>query len=163
MTMKRLILMRHAKSAWDTDAADDHSRPLSRRGRKDAPRVGAHLIRIDWTPDHVLSSDSVRTRQTWAGLSRHLSGPTPRFTRVLYHAGLSGILPMLFEVPASAETVLMLGHNPGWSDAVSDLTGRDVELKTGCAALMTSAAASWSDAALSEWTLHDIVRPKTLR
>ncbi len=62
---RRIIVMRHAKSSWKSDAPDDHSRPLNRRGRRDAPRVAQELARRGWVPERVFSSDARRTRQTW--------------------------------------------------------------------------------------------------
>jgi len=62
---KRLIIMRHAKSSWTSGAATDHQRPLNKRGRRDAPRIGARLQHLGWLPDLVIASDSERTRETW--------------------------------------------------------------------------------------------------
>jgi phosphohistidine phosphatase len=87
---KRLIVLRHAKSAWDTDAPDDHSRPLAKRGRKDAPLIGARLAQLEWVPQAVISSDSARTRETWARMEEALLGDDEEaevhFTRDLFHA-----------------------------------------------------------------------------
>jgi phosphohistidine phosphatase len=62
---KRLIIMRHAKSSWTSGASTDHQRPLNKRGRHAAPRIGARLRDIGWIPDMVIASDSERTRETW--------------------------------------------------------------------------------------------------
>ena len=66
---RRLIIMRHAKSSWTSGALSDHERPLNARGIRDAPRVGAALVKRGWLPQLVLSSDSERTRETFAGMS----------------------------------------------------------------------------------------------
>ena len=61
---KRLLVTRHAKSSWKSGEDSDHARPLNKRGRRDAPRVAAHLVGLGWVPEQVLSSDSQRTRET---------------------------------------------------------------------------------------------------
>jgi hypothetical protein len=67
---RRLMIMRHAKSAWSSDVASDHERPLNKRGRRDAPRVGKRLAKLGWVPEFVVSSDSRRTRETWERMQR---------------------------------------------------------------------------------------------
>ena len=62
--MKQLILMRHAKSSWESSALIDHERPLNARGRHDAPVIGHYLWQKGVKPDLIISSDSLRTRQT---------------------------------------------------------------------------------------------------
>ncbi len=82
MTM-RLIIMRHAKSDWNSGAASDHARPLNKRGRRDAPRVANRLGELGWQPDYVISSDSRRTRETLELMLPHLnhgSDPTVDFS-----------------------------------------------------------------------------------
>ncbi len=106
--MKRLILMRHAKSSWDDPALDDHARPLNGRGRVSARVVGDWLRAKGYVPDQVLSSDSKRTRETFAGLK--IAADTS-FLPALYHAGPDEILRVLRA--ASGDCVLVLAHNPG--------------------------------------------------
>ena len=89
---RRLIIMRHAKSSWNSPAATDHARPLNKRGQHDAPRVGTALVEQDWTPDLVLSSDSQRTRETFAGMTESFPGGIEvRFLSSFYHGGLNAI------------------------------------------------------------------------
>ena len=71
---RRLIVMRHAESSWDSSMGSDHERTLNERGRKDAPRVGAALVQKGWIPELVLSSDAQRTSETFAGLSESFPG-----------------------------------------------------------------------------------------
>ncbi len=142
--MKRLIVMRHAKSAWDTDAPSDHARPLNSRGRRDAPKVGAALRERGWVPELVLSSDSQRTRETWAGLASELGdGARVVFSPALYHAGTGALQALLEQVPEEVEIVLALGHNPGWEVVVAWLSGQHLTMKTASSALLVSSASSW--------------------
>ncbi|MBK6580418.1 MAG: histidine phosphatase family protein [Sandaracinaceae bacterium] len=68
--MRRLLLTRHAKSDWSTEAPDDHARPLNKRGRRDAPRVGALVQSLGWRPELVLCSSAQRALETLSGLRR---------------------------------------------------------------------------------------------
>jgi phosphohistidine phosphatase len=163
--VKRLIVMRHAKSSWDTDAPTDHERPLNQRGRRDAPLVGAELARRGWVPDAVISSDSVRTRETWERIARALPAPgRVEFTPLLYGGGLGAIQEVLGPLGDAVITALLLGHNPGFEGAVGWLTGEPVALTTANAALLVHPSDHWATAALAqgEWAIEAIVRPKEL-
>ena len=160
----RLIVMRHAKSAWNTDAQSDHDRPLNKRGRRDAPRVAARLAELGWIPDKAVSSDSQRTRETWARMSERLpAGIAVAFLRPLYlatPATLRGVLATELDVA----TGLVLGHNPGVEELVRWLTGEAVAMKTACAALLELDADGWK-AGLDQrgdWDIATVIRPREL-
>lgn len=163
--LRRVVVMRHAKSSWKSGSQSDHERPLNARGRSDAPRVGAYLAEAGWSPDLVLSSDSTRTRETWALASDAFAGPDVEFTRDLYLAGPREVGALLLDVAPEVETLLLLGHNEGWEDVVTWLSGQDVRLTTANAALLSCQAATWAEAIqrAPEWTLHEVVRPKELK
>ncbi|MEL6884640.1 MAG: histidine phosphatase family protein [Pseudomonadota bacterium] len=112
---RTLILMRHAKSSWDTPTLSDHERPLNDRGRASASAMGDWLRARGHLPDAAVSSDSTRTGQTFVGLGFDV--PVD-YTRALYHAGPEVMMDVLRN--QTAATVLMLGHNPG----IADFAGR---------------------------------------
>jgi phosphohistidine phosphatase len=162
---RRLIVMRHAKSAWNTEAPDDHSRPLNKRGRRDAPRVAEELAELGWLPELVVSSDSQRTRDTWQGMQPSLGDAVQvRFVRTLYHAGIDAVRLELADVDDAVATVMVLGHNPGWEEVVEELSGEDHTMTTANAALLSVDAPSWREAVLLDscWSLHQILRPREL-
>ena len=108
----RLILTRHAKSDWDNPLDSDHARPLNARGRRAAPAIGHWLSDNGYLPQEALVSDAMRTRQTWDLLRAQFPVSVPvRFEAALYHAGPDVMLHVLRS--ASAEAVMMVGHNPG--------------------------------------------------
>jgi phosphohistidine phosphatase SixA len=160
---RRLIIMRHAKSSWKSGAATDHQRPLNKRGRRDAPRIGARLQELGWTPDLVIASDSERTRETWrrmqAGFPQTIE---ERFDGDFYHGGLADIESACTRLTEDVSTLLVLGHNPGWEDAVAELSGQWVRMTTANAALLHSDAEDWAEAMDIEWLLVDVLRPKEL-
>ena len=107
--MKRLILMRHAKSDWSDLAATDHERGLNTRGIKSAKAIGNWLRREGLEPDEILCSDAARTRETLGLLD--LPYATTTFTRKLYLAEADVMARYLRQQTGSV--VLMLAHNPG--------------------------------------------------
>ncbi|MFD8154986.1 SixA phosphatase family protein [Streptomyces sp. NPDC001046] len=121
--LRRLVLLRHAKSAWPVDVAD-HERPLAPRGRRDAPAAGRVLAEADCLPDLALCSTAVRARATWDLAAAEWGSPPPvRHDRRLYAAGPQGLLTVVHEVPDDVETLLLIGHNPGLEELVLALAG----------------------------------------
>ncbi len=121
--MKRLILMRHAKSDWSGSGTSDHDRTLNARGRRDAPALGNWLREQGLAPDEVLCSTSTRTRETLDLLA--LGGkPTVHFNRDLYLAEAAVIHRVLSS--ARGKSVLLIGHNPG----IGEVAGRIMDPET---------------------------------
>lgn len=160
----RLIVMRHAKSSWSSDAPDDHSRPLNGRGRRDAPAIAQAVLDEGWAPDFVLSSTATRTRETWAGMAPVFKAEVPaRFSQALYHAGARALWEELSRCPPGARCVLALGHNPGWESVVAALSGEHHSFTTANAALLEAPeGARWSSLPPRGWRLHALLRPKEL-
>ncbi|MCH7415802.1 histidine phosphatase family protein [Belliella sp. R4-6] len=121
--MKKLILMRHAKSSWDDPFLDDHQRPLSERGLRDCPRMGQRLKKSGVIPDLYISSDAERAKTTALIVAEQLHFPKHKiqFTRELYHASSSQILNWIRKSDDNYMTLLVFGHNPGFNDLIEDL------------------------------------------
>lgn len=115
--MKRLILMRHAKSDWSGGASSDHDRPLNPRGRKSAASLGDWLRHEGLIPDQVLCSSAMRTRETLVRLDLPTE-PEITIARELYLATHHEILKTLRK--AQGDCVLVIGHNPGISIAAAE-------------------------------------------
>ena len=165
MMKRRLVVMRHAKSSWNSEARTDHERPLNNRGKRDAPRMGQRIVELGWQPDFVLSSDSRRTRDTMAGLSDAFDDNVEvQFWRDLYHSGVEAVVSYVSQVDSDVRTVMILGHNPGWEHVVFHLTGEDVIMKTATAALLEMDAIDWNQAIRSEasWKIIDVIYPREL-
>lgn len=162
--VRRLIVMRHAKSSWNSVALTDHARPLNDRGRHDAPKVGAALVAREWIPDLVLSSDAQRTRETFAGLSESFPRKVEaRFLNSFYLAGLGAVQEELALVGNDIECLLVLGHNPGWENLVHLLSGKNPVMKTATAALLSGELEEWSGAVDSgTWKLEEVIYSREL-
>ena len=160
---RRLILMRHAKSSWDTPGLSDHDRPLNERGLRDAPQMGDELAARGWVPGLVASSTSERTMQTWEGIRGPLDlDLEPLWSGDLYLAGLSALRKHSAGWDDRIATALALGHNPGWSDAASALAGRPIDMTTANCALLQGAGKTWMEALSGRWQLVALLRPRDL-
>jgi len=159
--VSRLILMRHAKSSWKYHDLNDHERPLNKRGRKASVKIAKELIRLEWMPDRLYSSDSERTRETWSRMSNHIKGVKVEYTRKLYHSGTKKILKNIPDEP-ECETIMILGHNPGCADFLSYLCGEWHRMPTAATALLTikNPNESWKNE--SNWILSELLLPREL-
>jgi phosphohistidine phosphatase len=162
--MKTLLVLRHAKSSWSDPALDDYERPLNTRGRRDAPRMGALVREHGLIPDVVISSDAVRARLTAEAVveAARYEGEILRDQR-LYMAGPAHVLSVLRTVGEKAETVMIVGHNPGLEELVAQLTGERQDLPTAALAQIVLPIDRWRDLKLStRGTLVGHWRPKEL-
>jgi phosphohistidine phosphatase len=116
--VKRLILLRHAKSSWSDDGLSDSERPLSGRGERDAPRMGVRLRERGIRPDLVLSSPALRARRTASLVARALDYPDDaiRLDATLYLAAPVEILAVVAEQADAVDCLLVVGHNPGLTE-----------------------------------------------
>ena len=154
--------MRHCKSSWDHPELGDHQRPLNRRGKRDAPKVGSKLRSMGLVPDCVVSSDSQRTIMSWSGVQSTLgAGCEPLFTNDLYHAGANDLRLVIEGQSCESQTLLVLGHNPGWEYFASWLAGSRHAMTTGNVAVFSADTDSWK-LEPSDWVLVEWLRPREL-
>jgi len=169
--MHRLHLLRHAKSSWDDDV-EDRERKLSRRGRDEAARVGAHLPAAIGGLDLVLCSSARRARETMA-LALAAFDPQPRIAVEdgLYLAGAVSLLNRLCELDERDGAVLLIGHNPGLHELALTLAAPDSpgyaalaggKFPTGVRASFLIAG-SWSRLGATRHQLTDYVTAKSLK
>ena len=168
---RELLVLRHAKSAWNTPANTDFDRPLSTRGRRDCPRVAAWLADHDLVPDHVVASPAARAAETVERVTAELDLDAETildFEPALYDASVLTLLAVLADVPARAKRVLVVAHNPGLDELVVHLAGRVPALSAGGKLMTTAAIASfalradWSELTRGCGDLLRLVRPKEL-
>lgn len=164
--MKRLILMRHAKSSWADPGQADLDRPLNERGRRNAAAIGGWLRARNYVPDQALISTAARTRETWAGVAPSPGACPAHFLPGLYHADPAQMLAALRE--ATGATVLMLGHQPGIGALAARLVRtppNDPEFErfpTAATAILDFAIADWSAAGWNGADLTDFTVPRAL-
>lgn len=126
---RELLILRHAKSDWDSNADKDFDRPLAKRGKNDAPRIGAWMYREGLIPDHVVSSPAERARQTAAKVCKTLEIKKNDIVwdSAVYEASLEDLLGVLSRCPDGVSTILLVGHNPGLEELVRFLTADDID------------------------------------
>lgn len=165
--MKRLILTRHAKSAWDDPSMADHDRPLNERGKAAAADLGQWLASRDYVPAEVLCSDALRTRKTWSGVAPALPGtPVLELKPALYHAGADVMLAVLRH--GTADTVMMIGHNPGIAEFAAKLVNSPPlnpefhRYPTGATLVVDFTANSWGDVSFGTGVVVDFIVPREI-
>jgi phosphohistidine phosphatase len=126
--------------------------------------MGQELAARGWVPNLIASSDSQRTRETWAAMRSELGADSAEvlWSYDLYLAGLGDIQEHSATWGDDMQTVLALGHNPGWSDAASILSGRPVGMTTANCALLVGSGATWLEALSTSWELVALLRPREL-
>jgi phosphohistidine phosphatase len=161
--LRRIVVVRHAKSDWAAGAETDHQRPLNDRGRREAPETARLVRQKGWAPAVVLSSDATRTRETWACMATELPAPARvEYFASLYHAGREAAVEALglADDLATSGVVMLVGHNPGWEEMVSDVSGQSITMKTAYAALLEADAETFAAALSGHMKLVELVRPR---
>jgi phosphohistidine phosphatase len=144
--MKALFAMRHAKSSWKDRTLDDHDRPLKKRGRRAAPRMGQLLLDEQLVPDLVVSSTARRAVETARAVAEACGyrGPVHEI-RELYLAMPETHVAVLGRLGGTAERILVVGHNPGLEGLVEGLSGERVEMPTAAIALIHLPIDRWTE------------------
>jgi phosphohistidine phosphatase len=165
--MPRLLLLRHAKAERARAGDKDHSRALSKRGRRDAEEMGRRIAESGERPELLLCSTSERTRQTWALVQPSLADRTKtRFMRALYEA--DDYLDILRAEGGDAQSVLLIGHNPAIQatavrlvDEPRTVDGGDVSAQFPTAALaILESDAGWAELKPAMMQLVAFIRPR---
>ena len=162
--MKTLLILRHAKSSWKDASLADHDRPLNKRGKRDAPRMGKLLQAQDLVPDRIISSTAKRARNTAKAVAKacHYEDKV-ELTSEFYHAGPGSYLAVLQNLPDDDQRVMVVGHNPGMEALVAHLTGRMETMPTAALAHVTLPIEKWGELDYEvQGELLDLWRPKTL-
>jgi phosphohistidine phosphatase len=170
--VKTVLLLRHAKSAWDSPGLSDHDRPLNRRGEKAARGMAEYLVAQGPQPDLILCSTAVRARQTLAPLVDLLTPAPPiSLEKGLYLASEDVLLARLRDLPPEVGTVLLIGHNDGiWQLAevlaghgkTNSLAALREKYPTGTLACLAAPTPRWPDLAVGSAELLAFVRPRDL-
>ena len=166
---RQLLVLRHAKSAWDTDAPTDFERPLAKRGKKDAPKMGSWLLAHKLVPDYVVSSPALRAKQTVTKVCKELGldSDSIHWDRRIYMADTPSLLRVLMNCPETAKMVMIVGHNPGLEDLVEFLVG-EVDVPEDGKLLPTAAVAhleipgQWNELDEGQARLVSITRSRSL-
>ena len=163
-----LLVLRHAKSAWDTGAASDFDRPLASRGERDAPIAGKWLKNQGLVPDIVISSPALRARQTSEAACQKMGikEKAINWDNRVYGASVTGLLKVLKEYKKQPKRIMLVGHNPGLEDLLIYLLGHGVKMPPDGKLLPTAAVAylkmpeNWKDLTEGAGQLVSVTRVK---
>ncbi|MGF1617048.1 MAG: histidine phosphatase family protein [Acidimicrobiia bacterium] len=159
--MLQLVLMRHGKSDWDVSYGADHERPLAERGVRSARLMGRLLTDAGQSPDLVVASTAVRAHRT-ALLAAESGGWDCDVVtdRSIYGGSPRSVLDVVRRVAGPHRRVLVVGHEPTWSNLVYELVGARVEMKTASVAGVGLLIDEWSSLPEATGWLDFLIHPK---
>ena len=170
--MRRLMLLRHAKSDWATPGLRDHDRPLSPRGREAAAKMGTYMVRHALVPDLIVASTAKRVTETLdLMLPAFEQAPKIASAAAIYEAGASALLGIVKETARAVHGLLMVGHNPGFAEfAALLIASGEVEARQRLLEKFPTGALAVIDFPLDDWgklhpragRLDRFVVPRTL-
>jgi phosphohistidine phosphatase len=163
--MKKLFIVRHAKSSWDYPDLDDIDRPLNKRGKRNAPEMGKRLLRKGIKPESLITSPANRARTTAKKIAKALSFPKDQIVidPTLYHGTNRDIINVIRKVSDEINTLMIFGHNPGFTDLVNQLSGSNIyNIPTCGIAEIGFNVQSWAEIDTKMGKLIDFDYPKKL-
>lgn len=168
--MRRLYLLRHAKSSWELAGQLDYERGLTERGEDDLELISGLIVEHGIAPDFVFCSGARRARDTLRGVMKALpSGAQVEYTDAIYQASAKDLLDVLRGVPTKYDAVLLVGHNPAMHDLSVEIARESEELVRVAAKFPTAALAEfefdgdWADLGEDSVDITRFTRPKQLR
>jgi phosphohistidine phosphatase len=163
--MKTLLLMRHAKSSWKDESLSDHERPLKKRGKKDSKLIAKVIKKKDLTPDLILCSSAVRTKETAEVLTDALDYEGKViYSDELYMGEPQDFVSALKDVNNKYDAVMIVAHNPGLEAYLQIIDGEIEAVPTGGLGYLVLVLDDWKDISLD--TMGDLIgfwKPKELR
>lgn len=126
--MKKLIVVRHAKSSWDFPDLDDFDRPLNKRGKNGAIEMGKRIAARGLKPDLLVSSPAKRAISTARRIAQELNFPKKAIVLepIFYHDTMKDMIAVINAIPGDVNTLMIFGHNPMLTDLVNHLSGSDI-------------------------------------
>lgn len=162
--MKTLYLLRHAKSSWKDDSLEDFERPLKKKGLGDAQLVGKVIRQRELNLDLVISSSAERARQTTQLVLMSADKRVElKFDERLYEAGMRRLLTLVSRLDSQANSVMLVGHNPGFEELLKTLTGEDHTMPTAALAGIEFDVDDWSQVKARTGRLTLFLTPKDLK
>ncbi len=144
-SMKKLIIVRHAKSSWNHPELSDFDRPLNSRGNKDAEMMSLKLSEKINKIDFIISSSSKRTILTYEYFKNKINFNNELFTDELYHASSKTVISIIKDTNSDINSLMLLGHNPGLTETVNYLTNHHLyNLPTTGIIIVKFNVSSWS-------------------
>lgn len=171
--MRRLMLLRHAKSDWSEAGQNDIDRVLSARGRAAAPQMGEYMALQGLVPDLAVVSSAQRTRETWELIApAYKAKPTATIEPRVYDASADALLRVIQKTDAGVHSLLVVGHNPAMEELADTLVvmgdpvsrdQMDEKFPTAALAVIDFPTDAWSEIEPGTGRLDRFVTPRSLR
>lgn len=141
-----LLLLRHAKSSWKNKELDDHDRPLNKRGKRDAIKMGKYLKKINMIPNAIVTSSALRTVETTSLVCRHCDYDGPVEVNFTFHkSGVYSYIRAISQTPVDRTRLLLIGHNPELEELVEMLTHSSLKMSTCTLVQINMYIPNWSN------------------
>ena len=159
--LRKIILLRHAKSSWEDPSLRDFDRPLSKRGMNDIKLMKVYITSLVKEVDEIYSSPSLRTSQT-------INQIAPKFSHVkyldsLYLGNFSNVLTILESIQRRIKSIMIVGHNPCIQETMEIIWKKPVEKFPTCAAAVFSLKEGWSKTAIPIVNLEKFIKPRDFK
>ena len=158
--MKKLMLVRHAKSGWDMPDLPDFERPLNHRGEETAPEMAQRLLHKGIIPQYLISSPAERAKATANIFAENLNLAEPEYNRDIYEANTQTLLSVVNKLSDEYDFIALFGHNPGVSDLLHYLTGKAYDMPTCAVVVIHFDGVSWQHISAGTGTIAYYDYPK---
>ena len=159
--LRKIILLRHAKSSWEDLSLRDFDRPLSKRGMNDAKLMKVHMASLVKEIDEIYSSPSIRTSQTIKQLAPEFSHV--KYLESLYLGDVNVVLSLLESIQTRVKTVMIVGHNPCIQETTEIIWKKPVEKFPTCAVAVFSLKNGWGKTAIPVGNLEKFIKPRDFK
>lgn len=154
--MRRLTLLRHARPESDSPTGRDFDRPLNERGRADAARMGREMRDAGLAFDLVVASPAKRVAETIAAID----GSPPTWDKAIYNATAGELLGIIQEVAVDVQSLMLVGHNPGFEELASLLAGKPIAMSAGALVEIELPIDEWSQVGENRGRAIRFINPK---
>jgi phosphohistidine phosphatase len=163
---KVLLILRHAKSSWKNKKLNDHDRPLNKRGRNEAVKMGLYLKKINLIPNTIVTSSALRAIETTTLVCRNCDYDKLVEVNFAFHkGGADSYIQAISTAPEDKRILLIVGHNPDVEDLVGVITNRNIRIPTCTLIQINLSIANWKNITLHDSYKSEIVnvwRPKKI-
>ncbi len=162
--MKKLFIIRHAKSSWKDNRLKDFDRPLNKRGEKNLEYMSKFFSRKYDKPDYVLSSPAKRAKITAEGFCLKLDYPLDKiyFLDELYMASSSDLIKIISNINPLVNSIIIFGHNPGLTDLVNLIGDKYIENIPTCGIVELETENNWNVLPVNSFRIINFFYPKML-
>ena len=163
--MKTLLLARHGKSDWGDSSVEDFKRPLNARGEEDSPKMASYLQQCGYLINQIISSEATRALATAEEYRKHLTPDQNLITHDdLYLASMKTIVNIVNNIQPNLNSVMLVGHNPGMTEALNFFTHETVDDMSTCSVgVLQFEVENWKDIAQGNGDLLAYETPKKIK